>query len=286
MKEIRLFSPAKVNLFLELLEKRQDGYWEIETVLQEIDLKDEVIIRERGKGEIRVKCSNLEVGREEDNLAYKAARIISSEYAAGRQEIEIELKKNIPVGRGLGGGSSNAATVLKGLNQLWELKLSPAQLAKIGMNLGMDVPFFIYGGICLGKVRGEMITPLPYPANFSILLLWPDFPILTAQVYKGVSPHLTYEPQSVTVLRKALEAKDLERVQNNLFNRLEEVVQKICPSITHTQEKINSLRLGRSIMSGSGPTFFVLFSDNYLEEERIRLELSTFQGGYYVGKTS
>lgn len=282
MKEIRLFSPAKVNLFLELLGKREDGYWEVETVLQEVDLKDEIIIRETGGGKIRVKCSNSEVGPEKDNLAYKAARIVNEEYAEGRRGIQIEIKKNIPVGRGLGGGSSNAAVTLKGLNQLWELGLSQTELAGIGTRLGMDVPFFIYGGTCLGKGRGEVITPLPRLKNVPILLLWPDFSLPTAQVYSQISPPLTYQTRSVTLLTKALQAQDIESMQSSVFNRLEEVVQRIYPSVRFFWKQIDSLRLGRNTMSGSGPTFFIL---NYREGNKIIPDFSTFQGGSHIGKT-
>jgi 4-diphosphocytidyl-2-C-methyl-D-erythritol kinase len=154
MNEVKLKSSAKINLFFELLSKRKDGYFQVETILQEIDLHDNILIRDKEGGDISVEVSpslNIPKG---DNIAYKAARLIQKKAGKNNRCAEIFIEKKIPVGRGLGGGSSNAASVLKGLNKLWQLNFSSEELADFGKELGMDVPFFIYGGTCLGTQRG------------------------------------------------------------------------------------------------------------------------------------
>jgi len=187
MSELELKSSAKVNLFFELLNKRKDGYFQVETILQEIDLQDDVLIKYKQGREINIEVSpSLNIPKEE-NIAYKAAKLIRQKAKKNNSGVEIFIEKRIPVGRGLGGGSSNAAAVLKGLNKLWELGFSLEELADLGKELGMDVPFFIYGGTCLGTGRGEIITPLPNFANFKILVFWPNFSISTVDIYKNAS---------------------------------------------------------------------------------------------------
>ncbi|MBU1767275.1 MAG: 4-(cytidine 5'-diphospho)-2-C-methyl-D-erythritol kinase, partial [Candidatus Omnitrophica bacterium] len=157
--EVKVISSAKVNLFLEVIGKRPDGYHNIETIFQEIDLHDEILIRKKAEQGIDIKVSPSLNITKEDNIAYKAAKLIQQKAKKNNSGIEIFIEKRIPPGRGLGGGSSNAAAVLRGLNQLWQLNFSLEELADLGRQLGMDVPFFIYGGTCLGTQRGEVITP-------------------------------------------------------------------------------------------------------------------------------
>ncbi|HIE43759.1 MAG TPA: 4-(cytidine 5'-diphospho)-2-C-methyl-D-erythritol kinase [Candidatus Omnitrophica bacterium] len=285
LNKITINSPAKVNLFLELLHKREDGYWEIKTVLQEIDLYDEVYLRERKDGKVRVVCSDPSI-EEEKNLAYRAAKLIQEKGRVFDKGVEVFIEKKIPIGRGLGGASSNAAAVLKGLKELWSLNLTQQELATLGAQLGMDIPFFIYGGTCLGTGRGETITPLPDFAGFPILLLWPEFSVSTPEVYRNASLSLTKKRKCATLLLKSLRSKDLDGVEKSLFNRLEEVALEIYPSLSQTKEKITSLNIGNSIMTGSGSAFFVFLPDAKDKEESIVQELRNFEGGYYVGKTS
>lgn len=281
MSEITLPSPAKVNLFLELLKKRKDGYWQIETVLQEIDLHDEVHIRERKNGRITVTCSEGYIDGEK-NIAYKAVKLMQDRFRLSGRGVEIHIEKRIPIGRGLGGGSSNAATVMKGLNQIWSLKATKEELAKLGVELGMDVPFFIYGGSCLGKGRGELITPLPPFSHFPILLVWPDFPIATAELYQRVPVSLTKKRKRATLLLKYLKNRDLEGVRNCLFNRLEEVALQMYPSLKEIKNKLGLLH---GIMTGSGSAFFCFLNTPTENGEAIIRELKNFKGGYYVGET-
>ncbi|MDD5454749.1 MAG: 4-(cytidine 5'-diphospho)-2-C-methyl-D-erythritol kinase [Candidatus Ratteibacteria bacterium] len=296
MNEIKLDSSAKVNLFLELLHKRDDGYFQIETVLQEIDLQDTISIKDKEGGKIKVEVSpSLNIPQEE-NIAYKAAILIQKKGRKLDNGAEIFIKKKIPVGRGLGGGSSNAAAVLKGLNRLWGLGFSSEELADFGKELGMDVPFFIYGGTCLGTERGEVITPLPSFANLKILVFWPDFTISTAQIYKNASfclptadrqKGLTKKIRSVKLLTEALNTNDFEGVKRNFFNRLENVAFKIHPLLYQFKEKIKSLNeiSNNIVMSGSGSAFFAILPDKGIDEEHIKKEIIKLKGGYHIGKT-
>ncbi len=290
MSKIHIKSYAKVNLFLELLGKRKDGYHQIETVLQEIDLHDTVSIKDKKGPEIKVEVSpSLDIPQEE-NIAYKAAKLIQKKGKKPDNGAEIFITKRIPVGRGLGGGSSNAAAVLKGLNKLWKLDFSLEELADLGKELGMDVPFFIYGGTCLGTGRGEVIKPLPDFANFKILVFWPDFPISTAEVYKNAcaSPcaGLTKKIRSVKLVAEALNTNDFEEVKRNFFNRLEDVAFKIYPLLSRFKEQIKSLDTRNNIiMSGSGSAFFAVLPDKGIDEKYIKKGIIKLKGGYYIGKT-
>jgi len=295
MDSITLNSFAKVNLFFELLHKRDDGYFEVETVLQEIDLHDVITIEDKPGGEINVGVSPpLDIPPEE-NIAYKAAKLIREKAKRPDRGAEIFITKNIPVGRGLGGGSSNAAAVLKGLNELWGLGFSLEELADFGKELGMDVPFFVYGGTCLGTGRGEIIKPLPDPGVFKILVFWPDFPISTAEIYKnahscfcnkGGQAGLTKKIRSVELLLRALNTNDFEGVKRNFFNRLEDVAFQKYPPLLQFKGKIKSL-VPRSniIMSGSGSAFFAVLPDEYGSEEYVKNEIIKLKGGCYIGKT-
>lgn len=305
MNDITLISPAKINLFLEVLGKREDGYFQIETILQEIGLHDNILIRDKKGEDINVEVSPpLQIAKE-DNIAYKAARLIQQKGKKRDRGVEIFIEKKIPVGRGLGGGSSNAASVLKGLNELWHLGFSFKELADLGKELGMDVPFFIHGGTCLGTERGEIINPLPKFSGVKVLLLWPNLSISTAEVYKNIPSILTKKKRSAKLLIESLKTKDLEGVKKNLFNRLEDVAFKIHPLLHQFQKQCASLKTDRIIMSGSGSAFFTILSSDWKEEEYVKKQIlklkaslppapsclaetgrkESWQGGYYIGKT-
>lgn len=285
MNDITITSPAKINLFFELLGKREDGYFQIETILQEIDLHDDILIKDRDGGDINVEVSPPLHIAKEDNIAYKAAKLIQQKSNRFNRGAEIFIKKRIPVGRGLGGGSSNAAGVLKGLNELWHLGFSLKDLADLGTKLGMDVPFFIYGGTCLGSERGEVITPLPNFSGVKILLFWPDFPISTAEVYKNIPPDLTTKKRNVKLLIEYLKIKDFEGITKHLFNCLEDVAIKIHPPISGFKKRFDFLKTDKIVMSGSGSAFFTILPDDWEGEEYIEKELLKLKGGYYIGET-
>ena len=239
MAKINLKAHAKINLFLDILDKREDGYHNIRTVFQEISLADEIEIKETSakSGKISVKTSDPALPSGAGNLAYKAAAAIKK-YSGVKKGVEIFIKKNIPVGAGLGGGSSDAASVLTGLNRLWKLKLNKKTLCMIGKSLGADVPFFIYGGRCLGEGIGDILTPLHRKNKEWYVIVYPRFEISTKYVYD----QLTERKKKCII--------------TNYCNKLESVVLPRYPEIGAVKRKLKALGAAHSLMSGSGSCVF------------------------------
>ena len=186
---ISLKASAKINLFLEILGKREDGYHEIETVMQEIDLVDNLQFEEIQEG-VKLKCNNKNIPSDENNLVCKAANLIVNECGI-KKGVLISLEKNIPVGAGLGGGSSDAATTLKALNSLWKIGLSDVDLMEFAARLGSDIPFFIKGKTALCSGRGENITPIEVKSEMNYLIIFPHINISTTTIYRNLKIDLT-----------------------------------------------------------------------------------------------
>jgi len=235
-KKIRLKANAKINLFLDILGKRRDGYHNIKTIFQEVSLYDDINIEEKGKG-IRIICDKPEIPTDNRNLVYKAADLIKR-YSNINKGILIKIKKRIPVGAGLGGGSSDAAALLKGLNKIWCLKLSKKVIIDIGRKIGADVPFFIEGGKCLATGIGDILKPISLRKKEWYVIVKPCFGISTKYVYS-----------------------QLTKINKNskislYFNRLEEVVIPVYPEIGEIKDKLVSFGASISLMSGSGSCVF------------------------------
>ena len=256
-----LRSPAKVNLFLEVLGRRPDGYHQIETIFQAVDLCDEIEL-ERTEGEIELTCDSKEVPPGEENLAYRAAALLKKE-AGVRSGVKIALKKIIPVAAGLGGGSSNAASVLLGLNELWGLNRERERLMELGAGLGADVPFFISGfSTALGRGRGEELTGLsPGPGNWWVVLVIPGVKLLSREIYGALNSTLTGPGSAVKIVINALREKDLAKLESLLFNRLEEAAIKACAEITVIKKALRAAGARCVLMSGSGPAVFGIAGD-------------------------
>ena len=282
MKKIKILSPAKINLFLEVFSRREDGYHEIETVIQAIDIHDEVTLRERNKG-IKIICPSEEVPRGKGNLAYRAAEIILKETHPGRG-VEIEIKKEIPVAAGLGGGSSNAAAVLTGLKELWNLRgLTRQRLQSLAEELGMDVPFFIKGGRALGKGRGEEITPLRGWEPFWLTVVIPGFKVSTAWVYQSLNLGLTNKRKRIRMTAGNLETWPEKDWSSILYNRLEEVTEKRYPQIKRIKERLRALG-GEALMSGSGSAVFGIFPEKQQAEKARSIIAEELAGSSGMGK--
>ncbi|MCD5390592.1 4-(cytidine 5'-diphospho)-2-C-methyl-D-erythritol kinase [candidate division NPL-UPA2 bacterium] len=278
MKEIKVISPAKVNLYLNVLARRGDGYHEIETIIQAIDLCDEVTLREKEKG-IEVSCQNEGVPEGERNLAYRAARLILQETKISKG-VGIEIKKNIPPAAGLGGGSSNAAATLAGLNKLWNLNLPERRLIQLATSLGMDVPFFIQGGRAIGRGKGDELTPLKGWSPFWLILVIPEFRVSTKRAYQSLKLDLTKGESQIKIVLKHLEKGDLSSI---LYNKFEEVMQKKYPRVKMIKERLKSLGITLASMSGSGSAIFGMARSGE-EAERIR-EVIKQEEEVYVAKT-
>jgi len=275
---LKLKSHAKINLILEVLWRRQDGFHQIKTVLQELELHDTLFLEDVPGRKLELICDDpfLPVG--EGNLAYRAARLMQSRYAPGRG-VKIELKKRIPIAAGLGGGSSNAAAVLKGLNRLWDLSLSDDDLRALGARLGSDVPFFISGGTALATGRGEIIQPLPpFPWTKVLLVAVYGAKLSAAEVYSFLDldkiPAVAATEQFILLLEKG------NKFGKDYYNELLPLIQNhLEPSVFCLHRGTASLKenLQRkgltAIVSGSGPTLFVP-SRNDLFLHKLEKELS------------
>jgi len=263
-RALHLRSYAKVNLGLEVLGVRQDGYHELRTIFQTIDLHDDIVLRPTRSG-ITVKCDHPRVPQDATNLAARAAAELQkfSGHAGG---IEITITKRIPVAGGLGGGSSNAATVLMGLDRLWRLKLGRAELHRFAVRLGADVPYFLTGGTALGLARGEEVYPLQFQLRSHLVLVDPGIPVSTAAVFKRVDARLTPRENSYTIFRFV--SRHLEgRVAFGLLeNDLEPAALEEAPALAEQVARIRSALLAHgaqlAALSGSGSAYFGLFSDS------------------------
>src|SRR5579859_126380 len=251
---------AKINLTLDVIGRRADGYHELVTVMQTVDLHDTLCLRQTGDDRVEIVCTRAELSNEE-NLAVQAARLLRERFAISRGVL-IELRKHIPVAAGLGGGSSDAAAVLLALQRWWHLPLSPPELEGMAATLGSDVPFFLTGGLALCEGRGERVTPLaaPWPPSMRwLLLLKPAIGIATARVFQALPPRDYSDGGASRRLAAALQAGRLPRPED-LHNSLERGVLEHYPEVARA--KADLLRAGASLarVSGSGPTLYAPFS--------------------------
>ena len=264
MKKIRIESPAKVNLFLEVLGKRKDGYHNVETILETVDLCDDIILKETKEGiEIESDFPSLPLGRE--NLAYQAAFLLKKRLGI-EKGIQITINKRIPLASGLGGGSSNGASVLLGLNKLWDLDLSYEELLGLACEIGADVPFFLRKGRAVGRGRGDELQLLPQSPAFYFVLVSPDFKVSTEWAYENLK-NLTKEAQSIKIILSALKSGKITKIGNSLYNRVEEVVIPKHPLIARIKERLLELGARGTLMSGSGSSVFGLADDKKSAEE-------------------
>ncbi len=265
-----LESPAKVNLRLEILRKREDGYHELKTIFQKISLHDTLHLSLTKRRGIYITADHpgLPVGK--TNLVHRAAQSIlrRSNYEGG---VAVEIEKRIPLGAGLGGGSSNAATTLKGLNQLLEMKLSQKELMELGLEIGADVPFFFLKGVALGSGIGERLKKIELPELWFVLI-YPNFEVSARWAYQNFDKRLSGRTLSRTkgLTNQEFHNKFLKTpkgVSGILFNHLEAVVSKEYLQIDIMKKMLVSVGALGALMTGSGPTVFGLFW-----EERIATE--------------
>jgi 4-diphosphocytidyl-2-C-methyl-D-erythritol kinase len=262
---VRIPSFAKINLGLEVLGVRQDGYHELRTLFQTIDLHDDLVIRRRPRGRgVTLRCDHPGVPKGEQNLAVRAATALLK-HAGRAQGLEIAITKRIPVAGGLGGGSSNAATVLLALDRMLQIGLGPAGLHPMARRLGADVPFFLIGGTALGLARGDEVYPLHLQVRAHVVLVDPGRPVSTAAVFRRVGASLTPRENSNTIFRFV--SRDLEghRGVLALSNDLEEAALEEAPELRQAVSRIRGVlvREGARLvsLSGSGSTYFGLFDD-------------------------
>ena len=249
-------APAKVNLGLAVHRRRPDGYHDISTLFLKISLLDEVRLTVQPQ-HIVVHCEHPEVPSDARNLVHRAATALQP--LAPDQGVCIALRKAIPVAAGLGGGSSDAAATLTGLNTLWQLGLSSAELAAYAARLGADVPFFLLPTVAaMGYGRGDDLEPVACPRIFYLVLVKPPIAVSTAWVYQQLRFELTAPPKDITILKHCLESGDIEGLGAACFNDLEAVVLRHVPVVQDVKRALMRPGVYGVCMSGSGPTVYAL----------------------------
>jgi 4-diphosphocytidyl-2-C-methyl-D-erythritol kinase len=255
---LRARSYAKINLALSVLGRRQDGYHDIQTIFQNIDLYDEFEFH--SSPHIELHCKSFPDIRQEDNLVWKAAASLASE-CGGDHTVSITLRKNIPLGAGLGGGSSNAAITLLALRCFWNLDISDSDLISIAADLGSDVPFFLRGGTALGIGRGEEIHPLPDPPTENMIIIYPGVTVSTAEAYRSLNLGLTSSLTDHRIQRLCGQIKAGKRFLAEIFNDFEASILSAYPPILEAKNFLKTQGAMASMLSGSGSSVFGFFSN-------------------------
>ncbi|AIQ50124.1 4-(cytidine 5'-diphospho)-2-C-methyl-D-erythritol kinase [Paenibacillus sp. FSL R7-0331] len=252
-------APAKINLMLDVLHKRADGFHEVEMIMTMVDLADRLELSELKRDSIIISSQAGYIPLDEKNLAFQAARLIKDRYNV-KSGVHIHLDKRIPVAAGLAGGSSDAAATLRGLNRLWRLGIPSQELQELGAELGSDVPFCVTGGTALATGRGEKLTHIANPPQCWVILAKPPINVSTAEVYGRVRANQIAVHPSASRMQQAIEAGDFGAVCAGLGNVLEDVTLKLHPEVQQLKEAMVRLGADGVLMSGSGPTVFGLVS--------------------------
>jgi 4-diphosphocytidyl-2-C-methyl-D-erythritol kinase len=258
MNSLTVLSPAKLNLVLDVLRKRPDGFHELRTIFERISLTDRITLSRNKTKKITIICRHPDVPLSSGNLAYKAAAMLAQDFSIS-EGININIIKNIPVAAGLAGGSSNAAAVLSGLNRLWQLGLNTRELVNYASRLGSDVAFFLYDtSYALGEGRGEIIKPLGVRTKLWHLLVTPRVKMLTKDVFARLKLNLTNKKDNVNILLPFLRKGDLGRLAGALSNDLEPAILSLRPDFIYLKKKLLDAGAIGVCFSGSGPSVFAL----------------------------
>lgn len=287
MRSYSLIAPAKINLYLQIVGDRPDGFHELVMVLQSIELADLVAVRSISTDRIQVHCNNPEVPQDSTNLAYKAAALMQQQFPdhfAKYGGVEINIQKHIPIGAGLAGGSTNAAAVLVGIDLMWNLGLTQLELQELGAVLGSDVPFCITGGTVLATGRGEKLDPLPDLTHLHVVLAkYRDLPISTPWAYqtyrqqfgesypKSPSDLESHKKQAGAML-VAIGQQNSTQIAKLLHNDLERVVLPVHSKVQALRDQFQSFGALGTLMSGSGSTVFALV-ESMAQAEHLKAQM-------------
>lgn len=270
MRELKLKAKAKINLGLDVVRKREDGYHEVRMIMQMINLYDKITLRKKTEPGITVTANLSYLPVNEDNLVYRAAKLLMDEFQVDGG-LEIELQKYIPVAAGMAGGSTDAAAVMVGVNRIFQLGLNKKQLMKRGVKIGADVPFCIMRGTALAEGIGEELTPLPAMPHCSLVIAKPKIHVSTKFVYSNLKVGELTEHPDIDGQVQALRENNLEQLVTRMGNVLETVTIPAYPvidEIKHTMMKYGAMG---AMMSGSGPTVFGIFEKEDKAQEVCRL---------------
>ena len=260
MNQIELKALAKINLGLDVLRRREDGYHEVKMIMQTISLHDDLEIRRIKTPEIQVKTNLYYLPTNENNLVYKAAKLLMDEFGI-KEGVAIQLKKRIPVAAGMAGGSTDGAAVLWGMNQMYGLGLSRQELMERGVKLGADVPYCVQRGTALAEGIGERLSVLPSMPKCTILIAKPGISVSTKFVYENLHANDLKPEQHPDVDRmiEAMKEKNLDLLCERMGNVLETVTIPAYPVIQEIKEHMMACGAAGAMMSGSGPTVFGIF---------------------------
>lgn len=268
MREIRVFAPAKLNLYLDVLDKRPDGYHNIETIFEKIDLKDEIIIKEKPKGGIKIKVIPGVCSSGQTNTVYKAAEELCKEKKI-KLNLELILKKKIPVSAGLGGGSSDASSTLKALNKIFQLGIPKKRLFEIASTIGKDAPFFMIDKpFAIGRGTGELLETLNIKNRLFHILVKPKISLSTRLMYKRIDKYsCPAKRHSLKETLFSLKKKDINLLERSYYNSFEDVLAEDAIHINRIKAMLSGIGAANSLLSGSGPTVFCTFKDSRSAEK-------------------
>jgi 4-diphosphocytidyl-2-C-methyl-D-erythritol kinase len=250
-------APAKINLLLDVIRKREDGYHEVEMVMTMVDLADRLEMEELPTDTIIITSQAGYIPLDEKNLAFQAAQLVKERYDVNKG-VHIHLNKKIPVSAGLGGGSSDAAAALRGLNRLWRLGIPMEELQQLGAELGSDVPFCVRGGTAFAQGRGEIITAIDHPPQCWVILAKPAINISTADIYRKLRADQIGNHPSAEAMIDAIRRQRFDLICKRMGNVLEEVTLSEYPEVQRIKDCMIRLGADGALMSGSGPTVFAL----------------------------
>ncbi|EJQ36113.1 4-diphosphocytidyl-2-C-methyl-D-erythritol kinase [Bacillus cereus BAG5X1-1] len=249
-------APAKINLSLDVLGKRQDGYHEVKMIMTTIDLADRLELMELAEDRIEILSHNRYVPDDQRNLAYQAAKLLKEKFNV-KKGVSITIEKTIPVAAGLAGGSSDAAATLRGLNRLWDLGLTIKELAELGAEIGSDVSFCVYGGTAIATGRGEKIEHIKTPPSCWVILAKPHIGVSTADVYGNLKLNRVTHP-NVDKMVEVINDGDYKGICDTVGNVLEDVTFVMHPEVARIKAQMKRFGADAVLMSGSGPTVFGL----------------------------
>ncbi|QQP70366.1 4-(cytidine 5'-diphospho)-2-C-methyl-D-erythritol kinase [Carnobacterium sp. CS13] len=275
-------APAKINLSLDVLQKREDGYHELEMVMTSIDLADRVTLKTIADNQISIRSNNGFLPLDQRNHAYKAALLIKETFDI-QLGVDIVIEKKIPIAAGLAGGSSDAAATLRGLNQLWDLGLTLEELAVLGAEIGSDVPYCVYGGSAFATGRGEKIEPLDEIPQCWVVLVKPKKGISTGTVFSALAYDTIEHPDTQAMLA-AIKTQNYNKMTQYAGNALEKTSIIRQPAIETIKQKMLQFGADTALMSGSGPTIFALCR-KYSRAQRVYNGLKGFCNEVYLVRT-
>ena len=269
MEQITQKAYAKINIGLDVLRRREDGYHELKMIMQTVDICDDLLFEKKAEPGIVIQSDHKELPVDGSNLIYKAADLLFREKGI-TEGVKITLTKRIPIAAGMAGGSSDAAATMRGLNELFEMGYSIQELQELGVKLGADIPYCLVGGTMLSEGIGEILTPLPTPPKCFLVVAKPDINVSTGFVYGNLhADRLTYHPD-IDGMIEALHTGNLNGITDRLGNVLETVTVKEYPVIEEIKELLRDMGAENALMSGSGPSVFGIFKERETAESAAR----------------